>query len=276
MNKIDLANKKSRGWFWIASVVLLLTIIFLVYSILRQSLEEIRKVRQAYYEEVANLKKKDLKITIIEGWRREQIAAELERLNITKANDFMAATETLEGYLFPDTYRFFPNSKATDVVNKLTSNFAKKTEGLNVDKKTLILASIVERETSSDEERGKIAGVYQNRLGAGMKLEADPTAQFSRDSKIIESTGTLQNISNLWKPITKEEINSIDSPYNTYKVFDLPPGPICNPGIKSIIAALNPEKHQYLYFFHAADGQLILSRTSKDHNYLKSVYGVKQ
>lgn len=279
---IDITNSdnqpKSKFRLIISTILILIIIGLIAYGGL-VSYQAVLAARQKYYQEVANLKKKDIQITIIEGWRREQIAAKLADLGIlSSTEEFLKASESHEGQLFPDTYRFFANSTAEEIVKKLTDNFTKKTQGPSIDRSLLILASIVEREAASDSERAAIAGVYQNRLDSGMMLEADPTAQFARDSQKFECgiSNMECRLTDYWQPITKEEIETIESPYNSYKHGGLPPGPICNPGIKSIESAKNPEKHQFFYFFHAEDGQLILSRNITDHNQQKKVYGVRQ
>ena len=153
------------------------------------------------------------KITIPEGWRREQIAQKLADELIVEKKEFLQATEDLEGYLFPDTYYFSLEKSVDKVVKKLTDNFRDKTTGLDVSRERLILASIIEREAKHDEDRAKIAGVYQNRLNEGMKLEADPTIQYIKGDWEIINASDLQ----------------LASPYNTYIYEGLPPTPICNP-----------------------------------------------
>jgi len=189
------------------------------------------------------------KITIPEGWRREQIAQKLADELIVEKKEFLQATEDLEGYLFPDTYYFSLEKSVDKVVKKLTDNFRDKTTGLDVSRERLILASIIEREAKHDEDRAKIAGVYQNRLNEGMKLEADPTIQYIKGDWEIINASDLQ----------------LASPYNTYIYEGLPPTPICNPGLKSIKAALNPAKHDYYYFFNLRDGTTIYSKIFEEH-----------
>ncbi len=210
-----------------------------------------------------SLKRKDISITVVEGKRREEIATELENKGITSAKDFLAASSGVEGTLFPDTYRFFPNTSASDVVSKMQENFNTKTASLNLTRDQLILASIVEREASGDSERATIAGVYNNRLKINMKLEADPTTQYAKDTLAYQANpdSTFQ----FWGVITVADYQGVHSPFNTYTVEGLPPGPICNPGIKSIEAAINPETNPYYYFVHK-NGQLLLAKTLAQHN----------
>lgn len=191
------------------------------------------------------------KITIIEGLRREEIANLLEKNNIAAMQDFLRESEGKEGYLFPDTYRIAVDATAKDIVKIMTDNFQTRTQGLEVDIDDLILASIIEREAKHDEDRPKIAGVYLNRLSKKMKLEADPTVQYGKGS---------------WEPISVSDYTNIKSPYNTYLNKGLPPAPICNPGLDSIKAAVNPEKNDYYYFVSMSDGTTLYAKTLEEHN----------
>lgn len=207
-------------------------------------------------EQISSGNVQEYKITIPEGWRINQIAQYLQDKKITEYDDFMEAAVDKEGYLFPDTYRIAVDTSAKSVVKTMEDNFFRRTEGLGVSKEKLILASIIEREAKNDEERAKIAGVYQNRLDKNMELEADPTVQYAKGN---------------WEAPTVSDYTKIDSPYNTYLHKGLPPGPICNPGLASIQATINPEKHDYFYFFHT-DGKTIFSKTSEEHDANKKKY----
>lgn len=189
-------------------------------------------------------------VTIPEGWRATQIDAMLAEKGIIKKNEFLKVAAANEGYLFPDTYRLPLQSSATAIRDMMLANFKKKTAGLKISSQTIILASIVEREAKFDEDRAKIAAVYLNRLNIEMRLEADPTIQYGKGD---------------WEPITKDDYKNFQSVYNTYLHAGLPPGPICNPGLKSIQAVLAPEKSQNFYFFHTADGHAVFSRTYQGH-----------
>lgn len=154
---------------------------------------------------------------------------------------------SLEGYLFPDTYFFGWQMEEEDILKRLVQQTFKvfndslreraAAVGLSMHQ-VLTLASIIEGEAFFDDERARISGVYHNRLRKGMKLEADPTIQF------LLSDGPRR--------ILHRDLQ-IESPYNTYRNYGLPPGPICSPSAASIIAALYPEQHNY-YFF-VADGK---------------------
>ncbi|MCS7251129.1 MAG: endolytic transglycosylase MltG [Thermoflexus sp.] len=176
---------------------------------------------------------------------------------------------TLEGYLFPDTYRLARDATAEAMIRRLLENFGRKVtlekiaaaraRGLSLHQ-VITLASIVEREAVLPEERPLIASVYLNRLTAGMKLDADPTVQYALGYQPDQKTW--------WKsPLTLEDLQ-VDSPYNTYRYPGLPPGPIANPGLASIEAVLNPAETDYLYFMADCikkDGSHWFARTHEEH-----------
>jgi UPF0755 protein len=189
-------------------------------------------------------------VTIPEGWRITQIADRLSERKIADKDQFITASKGKEGYLFPDTYRIAVGESAGSVVTRMEKNFSERTKDMGLLRADLILASIIEREAKNDEERTQIAGVYANRLRIGMALQADPTIQYAKGS---------------WDPITVSDYK-FDSPYNTYLHKGLPPGPICNPGLKSLESAKNPAVSDFYYFFHTDEGELILSKTLDEHN----------
>jgi UPF0755 protein len=210
-------------------------------------------------------------VTIPEGKNLYEIAKILEENKITNANDFIAAAknpnlaaklaikaDTLEGYLYPDSYRFSQNTPATIIVETMVGNFKKQTQSLsltmaNLDPHQLItLASIVEKETGAKQERPAIAGVFHNRLKKKMRLQSDPTTIY----------GIWENYKG---NIRKSDLLEF-TPYNTYKIPALPVGPICNPGIEAIRATLVPEQHRFLYFVSKNDGTHIFSETYQEHN----------
>jgi len=170
-------------------------------------------------------------------------------------------TSSLEGYLYPNTYEFYHNSTPQVVIKRLTKEFNKMWVRYcsNVDKKNqhsiLTLASIVEAETPVISERKTVAGVYQNRINKGMKLEADPTVQYALQSK---------------KRLYYNDLE-IDNPYNTYRFKGLPPGPINSPSISSIIAAISPENHTYLFFVARGDNTNLHYFSSTYSQHLESV-----
>lgn len=212
-------------------------------------------------------------VTVPEGYRVLQIAKLLYQEEKIDANDFVASAIGTEGTLFPDTYVFPKNIETAKIVKTMKDNFDKKTEGLNLSEDDLILASIVEREAITDEERPKIAAVYKNRLDKNMLLQADPTVRYALDSQTY-----LQNKNvdfEFWKPITKADYQNTRSPFNTYIQRGLPPAPICNPGLKSIEAAKNPEPDfGYLFFFHDKDQNIRFSNTYEEHLQQIQEFGV--
>ncbi len=191
-----------------------------------------------------------VKITFPEGFSISQIADRLSARGIVDKDKFEKEAEDEEGYLFPDTYTFSTSSTTKDIINIMKNNFQKRTAGLGPTRDQLILASIIEREASSKDDRSKIASVYANRLNDGLRLEADPTVQYAKGS---------------WDQITQADYRSVYSPYNTYLHAGLPPGPICNPGLASIKAAINPVDTDYYYFFHTKDGRTIYSKDYSEH-----------
>lgn len=196
-------------------------------------------------------------VTIPEGWRLTQIDELLSNRKIIKQGELIRVASTDEGYLFPDTYRFPLGISANEVKDAMTSNFNKQASELKPSREALIIASIIEREAKFDEDRAKIAGVYWNRVEKGMRLEADPTIQYAKGS---------------WDPISRANYKDVISPYNTYLNDGLPPGPICNPGLKSIEAAVHPEKNGWVYFFHKSDGHAVYSETLVEHENSLSKY----
>jgi len=227
---------------------------------------------------------KEIKVTLHEGWQIPQIAAELHRqLNIDQQKfitlghdrqilsklgiDTLSAKSSLisqeylsaEGYLLPDTYYFFWNMDEIDLmrflVRQCTQIFTDSVEiqlhRLNFSRhQILTLASIIEGEAVVDDERAVIASVYYNRLRHKIKLQADPTIQY-----ILQDAPRRLLLKDL----------AIDSPYNTYKYYGLPPGPINNPGRKSIMAAIYPRQTDYLYFVARGDGRHAFTRTASEH-----------
>lgn len=177
--------------------------------------------------------------------------------------DFLAnrpREANLEGYLFPDTYRIYLNASAHQLIEKMLKNFDKKlTQDLRQEIKNqnktifeiITLASIVQKEVSSEEDMKKVSGVYLNRLAEGMKLESDATITYFTGKK--DPQASLSDI-------------AIDSPYNTYLHRGLPKGPISNPGMTAILAAVFPVRHDYLYFITRLDtGEAIFSKDPLQH-----------
>lgn len=195
-----------------------------------------------------------------EGYTMQQIFEKLEENKVASVEDLMEAAKTfsynysflnpeelgdanrLEGYLFPDTYQFYAFMEPSSAINKFLDNYSRRVTdemeaqaaamGRSMDD-IVIIASLIEKEAGSDEERATIASVIYNRLAQGMPLQIDATIHYVTGKQEIDrEAGDLE----------------IDSPYNTYVVTGLPAGPISNPGLASIQAALNPAKTNYLYY----------------------------
>jgi len=204
------------------------------------------------------------KITIPEGYTCTQIAELLDKKEVAEKETFLKlakdSEKSWEGYLFPDTYEVPKKYGAKNMSKVMLSNFnqiaienkfTEKAEeiGFSLDE-IIILASIIEKEAKFSEEKSKVSSVFYNRLEIGMKLQSCATIQY-----ILETP----------KEILDENDLKIDSPYNTYLYRGLPPGPICNPGLDSIIAALEPEEGDYLYFVLGENGRHIFSKTYQEH-----------
>lgn len=208
-------------------------------------------------------------VTIPEGYRREQIAvAFIQAFELTGAeaqkfyDQFILATEGIEGTLFPDTYLFEKQTSVDRVVSVLTNTYDTKTADLDVSQTDLIIASLIEREAFTDGEKPVIAGVIANRIADGMGLNIDATLQYLvADTRC--SADPLE--CEWWKPPTAAD-KKINSSYNTYLYSGLPPAPIANPGLVAIEAAVNPENTSYYYYLHDSDGQIYYAETLGEHN----------
>lgn len=184
--------------------------------------------------------------------------------------DIAPEAKSLEGYLFPDTYKFNPGTTPRAIVAAMVANFRKHfggemnyiATGLNLHQ-TVTLASIVETEARKPEERPLVASVYLNRYNRNMLLGADPTVIYA-----IKLAGR-------WDGNIHKADLQIDSPYNTYRVHGLPPGPIANPGLASLRAAAAPAKSDYLYFVARHDGTHAFSTNVAEHNRNVQIYQVQ-
>ncbi len=207
------------------------------------------------------------KVTLLEGWRSEEIAEILAEKSITNAQQFLdiVRAKKLEGYLFPSTYLFAENTPAQKVVDEMLSQYKRRIKPLfkqyptqMSEKDVLTVASIVEREAIHHDERPKIAAVYLNRLKIGKRLEADPTVQYALGFNFRENR--------YWKKgLTYKDLRD-PSPYNTYRHNGLPPGPIANPSYESVKAVLNPEPDfDAIYFVADSGGRHVFSKTFNEH-----------
>ncbi len=212
-------------------------------------------------------------VTVPEGLTVREVAALLARHGYGSAEGFLCLADDpefllaagvpgahLEGYLFPDTYRFSSLASAEEILGAMVRRFHERFDverhrraaarGMSVDQ-VITLASIVEKETGLAAERPLIAGVFSNRLRLGMPLQSDPTLIYAAP----DFRGDLTR-ADLTRP----------SPYNTYLIAGLPPGPIANPGLASIDAALAPSETPHLYFVSRNDGSHEFSRSLEEHN----------
>jgi UPF0755 protein len=258
-----------------------------------------RKARwQEYKKNVENQKAEEITIRIIEGWSNQEIAEYLDKQGIVTADIFFKSTlnypaseyknqlppealTNLQGFLYPNTYRLFKSitnriitsdkDAAQVVIKKLLTEFFNKLpnnaenlarqQGLSL-YQAITLASIIEKETGRnaltadskqnlDEERKIIAGIFYNRLKIKMALQSDATINYITGKN--DPSATLADL-------------EIDSPYNTYKYSGLPPTPIANPSLSSILAVLSPTKTDYLYFLHKQPtGEPVYAKTFDEH-----------
>jgi UPF0755 protein len=217
-------------------------------------------------------------VTIPEGFTRDQIADALAAKGLADKKRFLELTRdktllrqygisgpTFEGYLFPDTYHFsrgMPTSAVLDTMVKrfkqVVSPLVDKSQGTGMKfEEVVILASIVEKETGKPEERPLIASVFLNRLRLGMRLESDPTV--------------IYGIENFDGDLKKKDLTE-RTPYNTYVIHGLTPGPIANPGLESIKAVMDPARTDYLYFVSRNDGSHHFSKSLAEHNRAVEMY----
>lgn len=232
--------------------------------------------------EISNIKT----ITFPEGFTKEQIAQLLlEKRVISNKQEFLALVsistveaselykhvflkevkaDSLEGFLFPDTYEFKIGDDKQKVIDKFLKNFEKRTKTAFSQNKTnlnnyqiLILASLLEKEVQTEEDMKLVSGVLYNRLRIGMALQVDATLAYIMGKKTNELTNT------------DKQINSL---FNTYKYKGFPPAPIANPGLKAINAAINPTVSDYLYYLSSKDGTTIFAKTLEEHNANRAKY----
>lgn len=234
----------------------------------------------------------EIAVTILEGWTIRDIAAHLEAEGIASEKEFYdevgrsaafasglpdwetsytvlsdkPAQNTLEGYLFPDTYRIFPSAGAKGLVRRMLDNFdAKLTSELKEEIAAsghsifdiIIMASVIEREVFGEADRAVVSGIFWNRIELGMGLQADSTVNYITGGK---------------KPAVTLAETKIDSPWNTYRYRGLPAGPIGNPGLSAIRAAISPAETDFLYFLTDKQGNVHYGRTLDEHNANKAKY----
>ena len=213
-------------------------------------------------------------VVIPEGYNIFDIARAVEAAGLGSAAEFLQAERantgliadfsgearpgSLEGYLFPDTYRFSRHSTPAQMLAVMVRRFRQQTARLSLGKgedprRVVTLASLIEKEVAQSTERPLVASVFQNRLRQGMPLQTDPTVIYAA---LLDQRyrGTIY----------ASDLHA-DSAYNTYRHAGLPPGPICSPGLLSLEAALHPAPTEYLYFVSDATGHSVFSRTLGEH-----------
>jgi UPF0755 protein len=210
-------------------------------------------------------------LTIPEGYNIFDIADAVDKAGFVPRDQFLAAERadtaliadlapgapSLEGYLFPDTYRFPHHVTAEKILSTMVHRFRAVAAHIGLDNdvaRDVTLASLIEKEVSQDSERPMVAGVFVNRLAKNMPLATDPTIIYA----------ALLN--DRWRGTIYASDLKFDSPYNTYIHPGLPPGPICNPGLAALKAALNPAHTDYLYFVADGQGHSVFSATLQQHN----------
>ncbi len=205
-------------------------------------------------------------IRILEGWTNYEIADYLATEGIVEKNDFLKFAQGLEGYLFPDTYRVFQNASSKEIIDLLHATFLEKVAPFQSYitakkiplKNLVIMASLIEKEsTNTADDRAIISGILWKRLAAGIPLQVDATLSYL--------TGKES------KDLTTDDLK-IASPYNTYRYPGLPAGPIGNPGLDAIKAALFPKQTPYLFYLHDADGNPHYAKTFEEHIANKNKY----
>src|SRR5215510_3009175 len=216
-------------------------------------------------------------VVVPEGFNIFDVASAIDAAGLGSRDDFLhiARSQTslvrdldpkapsLEGYLFPDTYHFTRTQSLHDIAATMVHRFRQATHDLGINgniHNIVTMASIVEKETSVPEERPVVASVFENRLAKNMLLATDPTVIYAA---LLENRyrGTIY----------QSDLQS-RSPYNTYKITGLPPGPICNPGKESLLAAMHPATTNYLYFVSDNQGHHRFARTEREHASNVAVY----
>ncbi|MGA2903777.1 MAG: endolytic transglycosylase MltG [Candidatus Korobacteraceae bacterium] len=211
-------------------------------------------------------------VVVPEGFNMYDIAAAVEQAGLGSASDFLNAArsdiflvrdidpdaKSLEGYLFPDTYQFTRIDSAHDIAAAMVHRFRREAQKIgllgNADMHRIVtMASIVEKETADPKERPMVAAVYYNRLGKNMALAADPSVIYAA------------LLAGRYRGAIHESDLQFDSPYNTYRYPGLPPGPIANPGLASLQAAMHPARTNFLYFVSDNNGHHRFARDLEEH-----------
>jgi UPF0755 protein len=203
----------------------------------------------------------DVWLTFPEGWRKEEIARRLEaNLDNFSSEKFLDLTTGLEGYLFPDTYLIPKSASPEEVVKIFQNNFENKAKPLLEEKphpnlsqnEVLTLASLVEREARSEEDRKAVAGILLKRLQNQWPLQVDATIQYFKGSE-----------DDWWPEVDKKDL-AFDSPFNTYKYLGLPPAPICNPGLSALRAVLEPKETDFWFYLSDKQEKIRFAQTTEE------------
>ena len=210
-------------------------------------------------------------VVVPEGYTIFDIAQAIQESGLGSSQDFLAAVksstslisdldpqaDSLEGYLFPDTYEFTRSQSLKDMVELMVRRFKQEAQAIGLSSdvhKTVTMASIIEKETAATEERPMVASVYYNRLAKRIALDADPSIIYA---ELLDGSyqGALHHAD-----------MQVNSPYNTYRHAGLPPGPIGNPGRGSLEAAMHPATSDYYYFVSNGNGHHRFARSLEEHN----------
>ena len=236
----------------------------------------------AIYEQIARGEVYTVAVTVPEGATLFEVANRLEQAGISSREDFLdqqprlaelvadidPQAKTLEGYLFPDTYKFPRRASATQIAGAMVRRFRTIATELGLKEnvhKVVTLASLVERETALESERPLVASVFENRLDKHMPLMTDPSVIYGLE------------VRDQWRGAIYKSDLGRDTPYNTYLHQGLPPGPIANPGLPSLRAAMNPPQTNFLYFVAAGanpQGKSLFSTSLEEHT--KNVSGYRK
>lgn len=274
-------NQRSRKPLFFGIFVLLVVLIaggiyfgrrYVAYR--QEQAEEARKLAEA---------KKTVTVMFPEGYSIDMMAKRLEEQKVFTAKEFLAAVKAvdqyenswikeiptkkgmkyrLEGYLYPDTYNIYKSSEPKELIQKMLDNFETKYnevkkgyKGKRSMQELITMASMIEREAKVEKERPKIAGVIENRLAKKMKLQIDPTVLYTTTDGLYDA-----------KKVYYKDLKT-KSPYNTYVNQGLPLGPICNPAMSAVSAAMHPTKHEYLYYRtdNTEKGTHVFTKTFNEH-----------
>ncbi len=212
-------------------------------------------------------------VVIPEGFNLFDVAAAMEAAKLGTREQFLAAARqhtelvaawsphasSVEGFLFPDTYKFSPHATEEQMLRAMVKRFGAEASRIGLVEgqvdvaKTVTMASLVEKEVSLDRERPMVAGVFVNRLRLGMPLQTDPAVVYAA---LLDGR---------WRGTIYQSDLASENPYNTYRHTGLPPGPICNPGVAALKAAMNPTETENLYFVADANGHTRFSTTLAGH-----------